>query len=112
MVGETAMKRYLVRYEGRVQGVGFRFNAVKQSVGLKLHGYVRNEPDGSVLMDVEGSAVDLKHLLVKIEAEMKENIEAIDVTERPLAGNTAGFNIKYRCTASIYLSFDCHGSSF
>lgn len=95
MVGETVMKRFLVRYEGHVQGVGFRFNAVKQSVGLKLHGYVRNEPDGSVLMDVEGSAVDLKHLLAKIEAEMKENIEATDVTERPLAGNSGGFNIQY-----------------
>ena len=46
-------------------------------------------------MDVEGSAVDLKHLLVKIEAEMKENIEATDVTERPLAGNSGGFNIQY-----------------
>jgi acylphosphatase len=95
MAGETAMQRYLVRYEGHVQGVGFRFNAIKQSVGLKLCGFVRNERDGSVLMDVEGSAVDLKQLLARIEVEMKENIEATEVTERPLTGNSAGFSIQY-----------------
>ena len=51
--------------------------------------------DGSVLMDVEGSAVDLKQLLARIEVEMKENIEATEVTERPLTGNSAGFSIQY-----------------
>ena len=89
------MKRFLVRYEGRVQGVGFRFNAIKQSAGLNVNGFVRNEPDGSVLMDVEGSSADLKNLLARVEAVMKENIEATDVTEQPLAGKSGGFNIQH-----------------
>ena len=89
------MKRFLVRYEGRVQGVGFRFNAIKQSAGLNVNGFVRNEPDGSVLMDVEGSSADLKNLLARVETVMKENIEATDVTEQPLAGKSAGFNIQH-----------------
>lgn len=89
------MKRYLVRYEGRVQGVGFRFNAVAQSAGLKLHGFVRNEPDGSVVMDVEGPAMDLKQLLRRIESEMNDNIEGFEVTEKPVTGRVGGFNIQH-----------------
>ena len=89
------MKRFLVRYEGHVQGVGFRFNVIKQSAGLKVNGFVRNEPDGSVLMDVEGSLGDLKNLLARVEAVMNENIEATDVTELPLAGQSGGFNIQH-----------------
>lgn len=89
------MKRFLVRYEGHVQGVGFRFNVIKQSAGLKVNGFVRNEPDGSVLMDVEGSLGDLENLLARVEAVMNENIEATDVTELPLAGQSGGFNIQH-----------------
>ncbi|HBV66193.1 MAG TPA: acylphosphatase [Rhodopirellula sp.] len=89
------MKRFLVRYEGHVQGVGFRFNVIKQSAGLKVNGFVRNEPDGSVLMDVEGSLGDLKNLLARVEAVMNENIEATDVTELSLAGQSGGFNIQH-----------------
>ena len=89
------MKRFLVRYEGHVQGVGFRFNVIKQSAGLKVNGFVRNEPDGSVLMDVEGSLGDLENLLARVEAVMNENIEATDVTELSLAGQSGGFNIQH-----------------
>ncbi len=92
---QVALKRYLVRYEGRVQGVGFRFNAVRQSTGLSVNGFVFNQPDGSVLMDVEGNALDVKHLLTRIEAEMRGNIEAVQIDEQPLVGNTGGFKIQY-----------------
>ena len=91
----VARKRCVVRYEGSVQGVGFRFNAVRQTAGLSLHGYVRNEPDGSVLMDVEGTALDVNRLLKRIKADMQDNIEAIQVDEGPLTGVTDGFNIRH-----------------
>ena len=89
------MKRYVVRYEGRVQGVGFRFNAVRQSAGLNLNGFVRNESDGSVLMDVEGREAALKHLLRRIEEEMNDHIEAVEVTAGSLLGTLGGFHIKH-----------------
>jgi len=88
-------KRCLVRYEGHVQGVGFRFNAVRQTAGLSVHGYVRNEEDGSVLLDVEGTALDVNRLLKRIEAEMQDRIEAIQVDELPLTGATEGFKIRH-----------------
>jgi acylphosphatase len=49
-----------VRVTGRVQGVSFRWYAVREAERLGLAGWVRNEPDGSVAARIEGpdDAVD------------------------------------------------------
>jgi acylphosphatase len=39
---------------GDVQGVGFRFSAREMAKKLDLKGFVRNEPDGSLYIEVEG----------------------------------------------------------
>ncbi len=62
--------RYIVRYTGHVQGVGFRMTAVVQANGLDVNGFVRNEPDGSVTMDVEASKADMKELMRRIASAM------------------------------------------
>jgi acylphosphatase len=43
-----------VRVTGRVQGVSFRWYAVREARRLGLAGWVRNEPDGSVAAHLEG----------------------------------------------------------
>ena len=40
--------------DGRVQGVGFRYSARREALRLKLRGWVRNLPDGSVELWAEG----------------------------------------------------------
>jgi acylphosphatase len=60
-----------------------------------VHGYVRNEADGSVLLDVEGTALDVNRLLTRIQAEMQDNIEGIQVDEGPLTGVAEGFIIRH-----------------
>ena len=40
---------------GRVQGVGFRYTAQRQARRLRLTGWVRNNPDGTVETVFEGS---------------------------------------------------------
>ncbi len=45
-----------VRVIGRVQGVGFRAWAWRKAAGLGLRGFVRNEPDGSVVILAAGHA--------------------------------------------------------
>lgn len=54
------MKAIQARVTGRVQGVSFRWYAQEQARSLGVAGWVRNEPDGSVLLHAEGDdqAVD------------------------------------------------------
>jgi len=50
-------------YEGRVQGVGFRY-AVKQiASGFDLSGTVQNLPDGRVELLAQGDAVEVDDFL-------------------------------------------------
>lgn len=47
-------KNLIIHVFGRVQGVFFRQSAQKKAEELALSGLVRNEPDGSVYIAVEG----------------------------------------------------------
>ena len=48
----TARRRYVV--SGRVQGVGFRYRARYAAGQLGLAGWVENESDGTVTLEVQG----------------------------------------------------------
>src|SRR6187455_864933 len=49
-------ERRRVWYEGRVQGVGFRYTARGLAGGFPVSGYVRNLDDGRVELVAEGDA--------------------------------------------------------
>ena len=53
------VRRLRLHFVGEVQGVGFRWTARKVAQNLGLGGWVRNEPDGSVSMELEGPSKDL-----------------------------------------------------
>lgn len=61
------MKRAIFRVSGRVQGVGFRWFVVGEAERLGLRGWVRNAPDGSVEVEVEGAE--------EVVAELKQKLE-------------------------------------
>ncbi|MEK9180867.1 MAG: acylphosphatase [Patescibacteria group bacterium] len=48
------MRHLNIALTGLVQGVGFRAAARAKARALHLTGYVRNNPDGSVALEVEG----------------------------------------------------------
>ena len=52
-----------IRVTGRVQGVSFRFHAEQEAQRLGLTGWVRNEPDGSVALHVEGEPDAIEDLV-------------------------------------------------
>lgn len=54
------MYQHLIfRVYGRVQGVFYRQSTKSKADELKLAGLVRNEPDGSVYIEVEGTTTAL-----------------------------------------------------
>ncbi len=48
------MKACEIRVTGRVQGVFFRRAARDKALALGLSGFAKNEPDGSVRLELEG----------------------------------------------------------
>lgn len=57
-------KKHLnIKIYGRVQGVGFRVSAKRKAEELKLRGFVRNEPDGTVDIEAEGEEENLEKFL-------------------------------------------------
>lgn len=49
------MQHFNINVYGLVQGVGFRYNAIRQANSLGVTGFVKNEADKSVYIEAEGS---------------------------------------------------------
>lgn len=56
-------KHYTIRVYGKVQGVFFRANAQDKAEALGILGWVKNEPDGSVLIEAEGTEDTLQEFV-------------------------------------------------
>lgn len=59
----AAIERRAIQFEGRVQGVFFRATTQKAARGFAVTGWVRNTPDGSVLVEVQGEPAEIDRFL-------------------------------------------------
>ena len=88
--------RITVRYEGRVQGVGFRYTAVSLAQDLDLTGYVRNEFDGSVSVVTEGAEESLMELLQAVRRSNLGKYITNELVRRSAAtGEFTGFGVRH-----------------
>ena len=55
-------KNLIISVIGRVQGVFFRASTSEKAKALGITGFVKNQSDGSVLIDAEGEESKLKEL--------------------------------------------------
>jgi acylphosphatase len=85
--------RHRVRFVGRVQGVGFRATARSIAGRHPVTGWVRNEPDGSVLLEVQGSASDVAAFLDELHEFTAALLTGRDVIELPHTPDEQGFTI-------------------
>ena len=53
------IKHYDIRVSGKVQGVFFRASARHRAQLLDICGFAKNDQDGSVLIEAEGTAANL-----------------------------------------------------
>lgn len=54
---------YKIHINGYVQGVGYRWSAVRAAKNFRIKGFVKNLPDGSVYIEAEGLRRDLKYFV-------------------------------------------------
>lgn len=88
----AAARQY--RVVGRVQGVGYRYFALREAETLGVSGHVRNLPDGSVEVTAEASPEALARFEEKLRAGPSfSRVEGIDITAATARG-IAGFHIR------------------
>ncbi|MDE6851798.1 MAG: acylphosphatase [Lachnospiraceae bacterium] len=86
--------RYRIIFSGRVQGVGFRYRSKYAAEGYGVTGWVRNEPDGTVLMEAQGSWDQINDMLKLIHQSAYIMIENVDRQEMPVNPKERGFHIR------------------
>ena len=86
--------RVRVRFVGRVQGVGFRATARQIARGLGTTGWVRNEPDGSVLAELQGSAESVAEALLGVRSRFARNLVAEDSSAIPDIAGENDFELR------------------
>ena len=89
-----AIKRVEVNYNGSVQGVGFRFAAVRFANAYDVKGYVRNLPGGNVEIVAEAEEKTLKDFLQAIIEDMGNVIDKYSDNWFPPSGEFKRFEIR------------------
>jgi acylphosphatase len=83
-----------VFYEGRVQGVGFRYTVHQIATGFDITGWIRNLPDGRVELLAAGDPGELAEFLQAIhDSSLGSFIRNHTPHEIPAPANLRGFEI-------------------
>ena len=85
------MLRQHIVFRGWVQRVGFRYRARHAAELYGVTGWVRNEPDGSVSMEIQGTQEQIDNVIIAIEKGTYVSIEHMDVKTIPLIESECGF---------------------
>lgn len=81
-------------YAGRVQGVGFRATAQSIASRHRVTGWVRNEPDATVRLEIQGAADEVEAVLRAIAARLHGFISSSRAHEAAAVPDESGFEIR------------------
>lgn len=87
-------KRYCFHFYGKVQGVGFRFVCCQYAIQYHLTGWVCNEEDGSVTLQIQGDPEKIRQLIQQLYKDTYIKINSYDFNEIPVV-NESKFIAKY-----------------
>ena len=84
-----------VYYSGNVQGVGFRYTAMRIAGSYDVAGYVRNMPDGRVELVVEAASRETDAFLAEVTDAMAGYIRDVNVQPELHTGEFVTFELRH-----------------
>jgi acylphosphatase len=82
--------------KGRVQGVGFRYSAVREARRLGINGSVSNSGDGNVEVVAEGQRDSLERLLQWLHSGPPgAHVSEVEIQWLPFTGDYDGFDVEF-----------------
>jgi acylphosphatase len=85
-----------VCYEGRVQGVGFRYSVKSFATGFEVVGRVKNLMDGRVELEVQGEASEVQAFLSAIlDSHLRRHITKFVCRDAQVQAGIKGFEITH-----------------
>ena len=90
----TDIIRQRIRFYGWVQGVGFRYRARHAASLYGATGWVYNESDGSVTMEIQGTPSQIEQVLQAIERGRYIDIERMETASLPIDPEERDFHTR------------------
>ena len=91
---ETGKVRERIIFHGRVQGVGFRYQAMYAARDFGLTGWVQNLPDGTVEMEVQGAPAAIGRMMKHLRSGHWIRIDDMDMESLPVVPGERGFDVR------------------
>ena len=93
-MNSSELVRKHIDFYGWVQGLGFRWRARQAANLYDCTGWVRNNPDGSVTMEIQGKEECIDQVIIAIERGSYVRIENMRCKTIPLAEHDQGFRAR------------------
>lgn len=88
------MIRKRIEFTGQVQGVGFRWRARKAANLYDCIGWCRNNWDGSVTMEIQGTEESIDKVIQKLDSDRYIWIHGMEEKEIPTESNEWRFGVR------------------
>ena len=82
-------------FEGNVQNIGFRFEVQSHAKPLGITGYAKNNDDGSVTAQLQGSLENIDKVILSLQSIDRIQIDSITEKDIPLDYYEKDFSIIY-----------------
>ena len=92
---EAGAVRRRITLTGSVQGVGLRWRACRAAEQFGCTGWVRNEPDGSVSMEIQGSGENIDRVLSAIGSASYVWFDSVVSCDIPVQAHERTFRCRY-----------------
>lgn len=87
------IRRHIV-FHGWVQGVGFRWRACQAAALYGVTGWVRNEYNGTVTMELQGTEAQIDQVIFAVERGTYVQIENMESRTLPVLPEERGFGVR------------------